>query len=101
MHVIEKVEILQLYNFTNTYNFVLLQLDVLLAPELLQEFIPLNQLPLDLDGHYMYNHEEWIRFHVVCFSEPLIDSGNISIEKFIFCNSSYVLLLILRIRVQT
>uniref|UniRef100_K1R8V1 Puratrophin-1 n=1 Tax=Magallana gigas TaxID=29159 RepID=K1R8V1_MAGGI len=40
------------------------KLDVLLAPELLQEFIPLNQLPLDLDGHYMYNHEEWIRFHV-------------------------------------
>lgn len=62
--------------YTNTYNFVLLQLDVLLAPELLQEFIPLDQLPLDLDGHYMYNHEEWIRFHVVCFSEPLIDSGN-------------------------
>lgn len=74
MHVREKVE-----NFIAQYlyNFVLLQLDVLLAPELLQEFIPLDQLPLDLDGHYMYNHEEWIRFHVVCFSEPLIDSGNI------------------------
>ncbi|XP_062574245.1 pleckstrin homology domain-containing family G member 4B-like isoform X2 [Saccostrea cucullata] len=40
------------------------KLDVLLAPELLQEFIPLDQLPLDLDGLYMYNHEEWIRFHV-------------------------------------
>nr|XP_022340568.1 pleckstrin homology domain-containing family G member 4B-like isoform X5 [Crassostrea virginica] len=40
------------------------KLDVLLAPELLQEFIPLDQLPSDLDGLYMYNHEEWIRFHV-------------------------------------
>lgn len=44
---------------------MLFQLDVLLAPALLQEFIPLDQLLLDLDGLYMYNHEEWIRFHLV------------------------------------
>lgn len=101
MHVRGKSgNFIALLHYCTPKTFFLLQLDVLLAPELLQEFIPLDQLPLDLDGHYMYNHEEWIRFHVVCYSEPLINSGNISMEKFIFCNSSNFLLL-LSIRIQT
>jgi len=42
-----------------------LQIDLLLSPSLLFSYISPEQLPPALDGTFQYNHDDWIRFHMV------------------------------------
>ncbi|KAK3086025.1 hypothetical protein FSP39_012335 [Pinctada imbricata] len=58
------------------------KLDILLTEELLTEFISLDQLPLVLDGLFVYNHEEWIRFHMEL--DPFVSKIR-TVAKYLVC----------------
>ncbi|KAL5021840.1 hypothetical protein ScPMuIL_000995 [Solemya velum] len=40
------------------------QFDILMSMDVLLKFIDVDQLPAVLDGHFVYSHDDWIRFHM-------------------------------------
>ena len=47
------------------YLYNVFQINLLLNPDLLYTYISIDQLPPVLEGLYQYNHDDWIRFHMV------------------------------------
>lgn len=48
------------------HSFINFQSSVLLSVEQLCDSIELDQLPLIFHGLFVYCHEDWVRFHMVC-----------------------------------